>query len=86
MRIKEAIKEKGLTAAAVAQKMGVVPEALSRIINGGNPTVKMVGRIADAIGVPVIDLFERSTPAAGRCPHCGGSLHIEVHAAPGCEK
>lgn len=84
MRIKEVLKENGLTAAAVAQRMGVVPEALSRIINGGNPTVKKVEQIAAAIGVPVAELFEApaATPvgSAAKCPHCGGALHIEVGA------
>lgn len=84
MRIKEVIKEHGLTAAAVAQRMGVVPEALSRIINGGNPTVKKVEQIAAAIGVPVTELFESpatvSAGSAAKCPHCGGALHIEIGA------
>lgn len=77
MRIKEVIKEKGLTSVAVAKKMGVVPEALSRVING-NPTVDTVERVAAAIGVPVSELFE--APAAGNfvCPNCGVSLRLNV--------
>lgn len=59
MRIKEAIKERGLTVGAVASRMGVVPQALSRVING-NPTVEMVERVAAAIGVPVSDLFDKT--------------------------
>lgn len=80
MRIKEVIKENGLTAAAVAQRMGVVPEALSRIINGGNPTVRMVERIAAAIGVPITELFAPpapvSTGAGVICPKCGATLKV----------
>lgn len=57
MRIKEVIKEKGLTVAEVAARMGVVPPALSRVING-NPTVEMLERIAKALEVNIRVLFE----------------------------
>ncbi len=77
MRIKEVIKEKGLTVGAVASRMGVVPQALSRVING-NPTVEMVERVAAAIGVPVSELFD--TPAGGNftCPNCGAALRLSA--------
>lgn len=57
MRIKELIKEKGLTVAQVALKMGVVAPALSRVING-NPTVEMLQRIAIALDVDIRDLLK----------------------------
>ena len=82
MRIKEVIKEKGLTVGTVAQRMGVVPQALSRVING-NPTVEMVERVAAAIGVPTSELFEK--PAAGNftCPNCGASLRLSAEITEG---
>jgi len=57
MRIKQLIKEKGITVAEVALRMGVTPPSLSRAING-NTTVEMLNRIAIAIDVPVTDLFD----------------------------
>lgn len=79
MRIKEVIKEKGLTVAIVAKRMGVDSPALSRVIHG-NPTVEMLKRIAQALEAPITDLFEPpATVSAGvRCPSCGAMLDIEV--------
>lgn len=79
MRIKEVIKEKGLTVGIVATRMGVVSQALSRVING-NPTVDMLERVAKAIGVPITDLFDRpaDTEATGTCPHCGKPVRIKL--------
>lgn len=77
MRIKEVIKEKGLTSAQVAKRMGIVPEALSRVING-NPTVKMLERVATAIGVPVTELFEKPTSGGFVCPSCGATLVADL--------
>ncbi len=56
MRIKEIIKEKGLTVAEVAVRMGVTSPSLSRAING-NTTVDMLNRIATALDVPIASLF-----------------------------
>ncbi len=75
MRIKEVIKEKGLSVGAVASRMGVVPQALSRVING-NPTVEMVERVAAAIGVPVADLFDTPSGDTVSCPYCGGKIKV----------
>jgi transcriptional regulator with XRE-family HTH domain len=57
MRIKEVIKEKGLTIAEVAEKMGSKQPTLSQQING-NPTIETLQKIADVIGVNVTEFFE----------------------------
>lgn len=77
MRIKEAIKEKGLTVGEVARRLGVVPQALSRVING-NPTVEMLERVADAIGVSASELLEKPSDGSLTCPKCGAKLKINV--------
>jgi transcriptional regulator with XRE-family HTH domain len=77
MRIKEVIKEKGLTSVQVAKKMGVVPEALSRIING-NPTVDTIERVAAAIGVPASEFFDKPSAGNFTCPNCGASLKLSA--------
>ena len=41
LRIKEAIKAKGLTIEAVAKKIGVLPSALSQSINGNSTVEKL---------------------------------------------
>ncbi len=80
MRIKEAIKEKGLTVAVVAQRMGVDSPALSRVIHG-NPTIEMLERVAAAIGIHVTELFDKPTVSGGFvCPKCGAHLKVYVDA------
>ena len=73
-RFKEILKEKGMTAGAVAEKMGITPGALSQIING-NPTFEKLQGIADALGVEVSELFAPSRNVI-RCPHCGALLEF----------
>jgi transcriptional regulator with XRE-family HTH domain len=58
MRIKEVIKEQGITIKDVANKMGVSRPSLNQTING-NPTVEMLERIAAALNVPVAELFDK---------------------------
>lgn len=74
MRIKEVIKEKGLTVQEVAEKMGIKAPSLSRAING-NTTVEMLRRIANVLDVPVSELIEEKTGAV--CPYCGMQIKLE---------
>lgn len=57
--IKRIAREKGLTLADVADRMGIKGPTLSQNING-NPTVEMLGRIASALQVDIRLLFESS--------------------------
>lgn len=56
LRIKEVIKEKGLTIQSIADTMGINRVNLSNSING-NPTVETLGRIAEVLNVPIQELF-----------------------------
>lgn len=76
MRIKEIIKEKGMTVNEVAEKMGIKQPSLSRAING-NPTKDMLYKIAEALDVEISDLFERENPVVA-CPHCGKAINIKI--------
>ena len=58
LRIKEVIKGKGMTITELADKMGINRVNLSNMVNG-NPTVETLNKIADAIGCPVTELFEK---------------------------
>jgi len=75
MRIKEVIKEKGLTIQALADSMGINRVNLSTSING-NPTIETLEKIANALGVSVAELFEQSANDAVNCPHCGGKIKV----------
>lgn len=73
--IKELLKAMDITSAEVAKRMGISPTALSLAING-NPTVETLNKIADAVGVPVTDLFEQPGTSRLVCPHCGKPIEI----------
>ena len=58
LRVKEIVKQRGLTLAKVAEMLDVHPVNLSTALNG-NPTLSTLGRIAEVLEVEVADLFER---------------------------
>lgn len=79
LRIKDIIKEKGMTITELADKMGINRVNLSNMING-NPTVETLNKIADSLCVPVTELFEqpKRDSVSISCPHCGKSINIKV--------
>lgn len=83
MRIKEAIEEQGMTTKQVAEKLNVTLSALNQSISG-NPSVKVITNIANAIGIPVWQLFaspsevQKETDGGYKCPNCGYPLKIKV--------
>lgn len=60
LRVKELIKEKGLTMADVASKMEMSGPGLSMALSR-NMTLEVINRIAEAIGVEPWELFTKST-------------------------
>lgn len=58
LRIKEVIKEKGITVQTLADKMGINRVGLSNHING-NPSVAVLEKIATALEVSIQELFEK---------------------------
>lgn len=57
--IKRILKEKGLTQKDLAFKLNVKQETISRQISG-NPTLKTIKEIANALDVDIKDLFQSS--------------------------
>ncbi|GIJ95808.1 hypothetical protein CAPN001_03770 [Capnocytophaga stomatis] len=62
LRIKDILKEKGLTQNELAEKLGVSQVALNKVING-NPTIETLLKIANVLEVDVRDLIEPTTSA-----------------------
>ena len=58
LRVKQIVKEKGLTMVKVADMLDIHPVNLSTALNG-NPTLSTLSRIAEVLEVEVADLFER---------------------------
>ena len=75
MKIKDVIKNYGLTSKIVADRMGITPIGLSQHING-NPSVEVLQRIANAIGCSVSEFFEQSITDTANCPYCGNKIKI----------
>ena len=57
LRIKEVLKEKGITLKDLAIMLGITNVALSRIVNG-NTTIETLRKIAYVLDVDVRDLIE----------------------------
>lgn len=82
MRIREAIEEQGMTTKQVAEKLNVTLSALNQSISG-NPSVKVITNIANAIGVPVWQLFVSPEEIARQtkgdtCPYCGHPITVKT--------
>ncbi len=77
MRVKELLKQKGMTAKELAAKLNISDAALSLSLSG-NPTLERLQEIATALDVSVGELFEPSAKGVIVCPHCGNSIQIEA--------
>ncbi len=81
MRIREIINQQGINTKELAEKLGISQSALNQHISG-NPSVKILTNIANALGVELWELFkapevDRQTPLL-ICPHCGKPIEIEL--------
>lgn len=59
-RIKELCKEKSITQKELAEKIGISAVGLAKAI-AGNTTIGTLERIADALNVPITELFNTGT-------------------------
>ena len=59
LRIKEVLKEKGLTSVWLASQIGITQPNMSNIVScKTNPSLDTLERIAEALNVSIIELFE----------------------------
>ena len=75
LRIKELIKEKGTTIQNIADLIGVNRVTLSNSING-NPTLETLEKIANALGVPVAEPFDKSSDEVVGAVRIGKDTHV----------
>lgn len=76
LRVKEILKKKGMTAKELAALLGITEAALSSSLSG-NPTLDRLSAIANALDVPLTELFVPTSTGTVCCPHCGGAIKIE---------
>lgn len=70
-RIKELLKEKGITISDLADKIGTAQTSLSRALGeNGNPTYETLNKISKALGVDMSELFKNSDTNTITCPKC----------------
>ena len=74
-RIGEILKEKGITQTDLAERIGISRVGLSKAING-NTTTTTLRKIANALGVPITELFEQPGTDTISCPYCGGKIKV----------
>lgn len=73
LRVKEVCKDKGVTLAEIASKIGVAQASLSKML-GGNPTIGTLEKISTALNVPVWQLFASPEEVTGE-----GDLTVLIH-------
>ena len=85
MHIKETLKQRGLTQNELAERLGINRVSLSRLLSDKNDMrLSTIKKIADAIGVPVGQLFDQKQQPTNSghnvitCPHCGEKLVINL--------
>jgi transcriptional regulator with XRE-family HTH domain len=64
LRVLEICKEIGITQKQLAERTKMSEVGLSKAING-NPTLETLKKIANALGVPITDLFASKEPISG---------------------
>lgn len=83
MRIKELLKEKGLTQQELADKVGVSYQSMKQTLNAPSVTTSTLEKIATALNVPMWQLFASPEEIARQakndlCPHCGMPISIKT--------
>lgn len=77
--IQRVMKSKGITRQVLADRLDINPVSVSRLING-NPTIETLNKIAVALEVNLLDLFEDNRQVNNnlKCPNCGTALNINL--------
>lgn len=85
MRIKDVLKEKGMTQQELAEMMGVSYQSIKQTLNASSVTTATLEKIATALNVPMWQLFaspEEVQPKTDgltlTCPHCGKNISIKI--------
>ena len=76
-RIKELLKAKGLTSVWLASQIGITQPNMSNIVSGkSKPSLDTLERIANALDVPITELFEQPATDEVSCPYCGNKIKV----------
>ena len=85
MRIKDVLKERGMTQQELADMIGVSYQSIKQTLNAPSVTTATLEKIATALNVPMWQLFAspeevqpKNDSLSLTCPHCGKSINIKV--------
>ena len=87
LRVKQILKQKGLTYADLAQMIGLSTQTIKQTLNKSSWNTTTLETFAAALGVSVLDLIDsesESTPQAilGEsriiCPSCGETIALHI--------
>ncbi len=79
LRVKELLKEKGITGREFALKIGITEVGLYKMLSeNGNPPLKRLYELAKELDCDIIDLFEVENKSNFQCPHCGKDLNVKI--------
>lgn len=76
-RVKEICKAKSIKIKDLCAKLNISDVALRKSLDN-NPTIGTLEKIANALGVELIELFAIPTDAKIVCPHCGKTINIKA--------
>ena len=85
LKIRDYLKDKGMTQRALASSLGVSEQTIGNIISGRvAPSLDTLERIAEALDIEIWQLFRQQDGNApdkefsvGICPHCGKKIYIK---------
>lgn len=79
INIDNILREKGLTKTDIAKRIGLSRESLYRILSG-NPTLDNIKKLADALEVPISELFGTTDKEKTSivCPYCGKKINLKI--------
>ena len=75
LRIKDICREQGIMLKDLAKQLGLTEVGLSKSING-NPTIGRLEEIANALGVPVTEIFDKSSDEVVGAVRIGKDTHV----------
>lgn len=84
VRLKDIMKERGVTSAKLSDMIGISKVTVSNLINNKTaPSLDTLEKIATALDVPMWQLFaspeEVAKESDGKvCPYCGGLIDVSV--------
>lgn len=89
VRLKEIMKEKGITNAQLAKTLGYTTVAISNMVTGkASPAIKTLEKISDSFDVPMWHFFidpktmleQNRNESHITCPHCGKEICVSITA------